>query len=128
MRLTLNQFYFFIAELKDPFSFSDTDLTEEIKGDPDTHEREKGWLYFNIIIPCPYDEEGKKKRINTLKLLKCVSDIEINPILGANRFDDTIYVPFQEVYKMLIRRAFENSDDHRGKYEIKDKSVFEKLK
>jgi hypothetical protein len=76
-RLTMNQFMFFLAELPHPFCVSDGSVMESYTGDPESHLRERFWIYLDTIHACPYENEGKNKRIRKVKMLKIIRELKI---------------------------------------------------
>ena len=58
-----------------------------------------------------------------MKIQKNIKNIKIQTCKGSNRYDKTIYISFEEAYKMLIKRAFQNSEEYKGNFKIKNETI-----
>lgn len=124
-RLTMNQFFFFLAELPEPFKVSEETILDTYQDDPELHLREKFWIYLDMIHACPYENEAKNKRIKKVKMLKVISELKIETCKGNNRYDKTIYISFSEVYKMLLKRVFKEGEYN--DFKITNKAIKDKI-
>ena len=97
-RLTMNQFFFFLAELPPPFNVSKTNVLEKYNGNPENYLRERFWIYLDMIHACPYERDGGNLRIRKVKMLKIIRELKLQTCKGTNRYDKTIYINFGEVY------------------------------
>jgi len=116
-----------LAELPHPFCVSEKKIIEEYSGDAETHLRERFWIYLDTIHACPYERDGKNKRIRKVLMLKIIRDLKIQTCKGTNRYDKTIYINFGEIYKLLIKRVFAAGNVNKEDYKITNKAIKDKI-